>query len=109
MTWHRIHKHFQGGRTPRDPNEFDYIEVPNGTKRDEVRDYAEDWADRTPGGHAYGYRVYWSRVRRPSKQWLQNRINCLENRLKGYRKREMTRIDEDIKKMKEELKKFKNI
>lgn len=70
MGWYRVHKTFRGGQYPSKGELTEYIEVPRGTLLNDVKEYAESWADRTPGGHNYGYRVYWKRVSRPSRTWL---------------------------------------
>ncbi len=71
MGWYKVYKTFRNGQYPSKGELKEYIEVPKGTKLDDVKGYAESWADSTPGGHNYGYKVCWSRVSRPSRIWLK--------------------------------------
>ena len=90
MGWYRVYKTFQGGCYPSKNNE--YIEVPKGTRLGEVQGYAEEWADRTPGGHNYGYRVYWTRVSRPSKVWLKGRCSDLKKSI-AYEENQLKKLE----------------
>jgi len=78
MAWYKIWKTFRGGESP-----VDYMEVPKYTKIKDVCDYAEEWADSTGGGENYGWRVYYNKVRRPSKVWIKNQIQKQRNYLKS--------------------------
>jgi len=71
MGWYKVHKTFRNGQYPEKDGMAEYIEVPKGTKKDDVKDYAEDWAERAEGGHNYGYKVFWKRVSKPSQLWLK--------------------------------------
>jgi len=88
MTWYRVYKIYRGGKSP-----IDYFEVPKGTKKDEVQEAAEDWADVAAGGRCYGWTVYWSRVKKPSNKWLVQKIKNMRrksrninNQVKEYSK-----------------------
>jgi len=82
MGWYRVYKTFRGGQYPSKGKLAEYIETPKGTSLDDVKDYAEEWADRTPGGHNYGYQVYWNRVSRPSRAWLKSRCGDLKESIR---------------------------
>lgn len=82
MTWYRVYKTFRGGKS-----QYDYLEVPKYTKLKDVKDYAEDWAENTPGGHNYGWTVYWKKVRRPPKKWFQKEIEILKRQIETYKNR----------------------
>ncbi len=95
MTWYRVHKIFRGGKSS-----YDYIEVPKYTRLDDVKNYAEDWADNTPGGHCYGWRVYWKKVRKPPKKWFRKKVEELETRIDSY-KRYIENLKKRIERYKE--------
>ena len=78
MGWYKVWKTFRGGQYPSKGKLAEYIEVPKGTLLDDVEEYARSWADNTPGGHNYGYEVYWKRVSRPSRIWLKTKRDSLK-------------------------------
>jgi len=82
MTWYAVHKTFRGGTS-----KVDYIEVPNYSRKDIVKDEARVWAERSPGGHDYGWTVYLKRVKKPPKKWLNSRIKQLKVLSKEYKER----------------------
>ena len=73
MTWYRAYKIFRGGQS-----DVGYFSVPKYSNKGVVQDEAEYWAEHTLGGENYGWTVYWSRAKRPSKKWLKRKIK--ENR-----------------------------
>lgn len=73
MAWYRVYKTFKGGCSL-----VDYVEVVKYARKDHVEEVVRHWADNTTGGHNYGYRVYWSLVKRPSKKWLKNKIRQMK-------------------------------
>lgn len=81
MAWYRVYKIFRNGQSP-----IGYFEVPKHTKKFEVEEYAKKWAEHTDGGHNYGWTVYWTRAKRPSKKWLERKIKSLSTNI-GYYKR----------------------
>ena len=80
MTWYRVYKTFRGGKSP-----FHYIEVPKYTKNEDVKEYVECWADKAPGGHCYGWTVYWRRVKQPPKKWFLEQIEDLEQNVDYFK------------------------
>ncbi len=82
MTWYRVYKTFRNGQS-----KISYFEVPKYSKKDIVEDYARDWAERTSGGHNYGWTVYWSRVKKPSRKWLIYKIESLKQDIPYYKER----------------------
>ena len=84
MGWYKVHKTFRGGQYPRSNEVAEYIEVPKGTKKDDVKGYAESWAERAEGGHNYGYTVYWKRVSRPSQAWLKRECDKARESISEY-------------------------
>ena len=95
MTWYKVYKTYRNGKS-----EIDYFEIPKYSKKDSVEEIAITWAEKTPGGENYGWRVYWEGVKKPSKKWLKKEIkkiptaliqherksNSLKNKLKKYQK-----------------------
>ncbi len=72
MTWYKVYKRFRGGQSP-----VGYFSVPKYSDKEVVKDAAEDWAENTLGGENYGWTVYWSKAKRPSKKWLKRKIGVL--------------------------------
>jgi len=98
MPWYRVYKTYRGGKS-----DYDYIEVPNRTPLEAVQDDAEYWAENTSGGHNYGWTVYWKKVRKPPKKWIQDKIYNLKDDIVQYYK-----AIESIKIKIEKLKKMLN-
>ena len=73
MAWYRIYKTYRGGKS-----DIGFIEVPYGSNKEIVEDYAREWAERQPGGYCYGWTVYWTRAKRPSKIWLETKLKELK-------------------------------
>ena len=99
MTWYKIHKTYRGGGSP-----IDYIEVPKGTKKDEVKEIAEAWAERRSGGGEAGWTVYWKRVNKPSQKWLSQEITLLHRKIDNCM-HQVQLAEDEIKKLAELFKK----
>ncbi len=82
MTWYRVYKTFRGGQS-----KISYFEVPKYSTKDTVKDGAIEWAENTSGGSCYGWEVYWSRVKKPSKKWLLYKIEDLKQDIPYYKER----------------------
>jgi len=82
MAWYKVYKIFRGGKS-----KPDYIEVPKYTKAKDVEGYARDWAKSSPGGHNYGWTVYWSKIKNPPKKWLIGEIEDHECSIGYYKER----------------------
>jgi len=81
MTWYRVYKTFRGGRSP-----IGYFSVPKYSNKDRVKGEACGWAENTPGGENYGWEVYWSRIKKPSKKWLKQEIENFLAIIDDYKK-----------------------
>ena len=72
--WLKVRKSYQGGTSP-----DDYIILhPN----DNPEEAARSWANKSPGGHNYGWTVHWSPVDSPPVEWIDKKIASLEKRIK---------------------------
>ena len=64
--WLKVHKTYRGGES-----NFDYIQIDDNDDKEEC---AKDWAEKSPGGHNYGWKVFWEEVQKPPEQWLNKAI-----------------------------------
>lgn len=92
MAWYRVYKTYRGGKSP-----VDYFDTPKYCRKQEVKEYAESWAENSSGGHNYGWTVYWIKVKRPPKKWLKKKIKRIESLVVYYNK-EIKKLQEIYKK-----------
>jgi len=81
--WLFVKKYFKGGL------KTDYIKaciLPNCNIDDTAREFAEDWAESTIGGHAYGWRVCWEFVDYPPKSYFEEELEKTETEIKRLEK-----------------------
>jgi len=76
--WLKVYKTFRGGRS-----KDDFIEVPDDCDDEDQKEAAKDWAERTDGGHAYGWTVYWE-PKTPPPEWVEKKIASLRRRSSDY-------------------------
>ena len=85
MTWYRVYKTFRNGQSS-----IDYFEVPKYSDKEFERIvglHLENWADAAQGGENYGWTVHWSRVKKPSKKWLEHKISDMLNTINYYQEK----------------------
>ncbi len=73
--WLRVWKTFRGG-----VSKPDYIML---HPDDDEKECAENWAEKAPGGHNYGWTVHWKSVDAPPIEWIDNEIKGLERQIKA--------------------------
>jgi hypothetical protein len=89
MKWLKVYKTFRGGRS-----KDDYIRLPDVMDADDIKEAAENWAERAPGGENYGWTVHWEPVDKPPIEWIDKKIEGLERRIEA--------IDSNIRTMENE-------
>ena len=73
MVWYRFWKKsgpMQGLRET-----YRYFEEDQNKKT--LKTWAEEWADRMPGGHNTSYNYGWEKVEVPPKEWLETQIKYI--------------------------------
>jgi hypothetical protein len=73
--WLKVWKKFRGG-----VSKPDYLMMHPDDDKEET---AEIWATKAPGGHSYGWTVYWKSVDAPPIEWIDNEIEGLERQMKA--------------------------
>ena len=76
MKWLKVYKTFRGGRS-----KDDYMMLPDAMEADDIKEAAENWAERTSGGENYGWVVHWEPVDKPPIEWIDNKIESLERQI----------------------------
>ncbi len=84
--WLKVRKSYQGGVSP-----DDYVML---HPDDNAEEAARSWANKSPGGHSYGWTVHWSPVDSPPVEWLDKKIASLERQVKAIDSHIVTMEDE---------------
>jgi hypothetical protein len=87
--WLKVWKKFRGG-----VSNPDYIMM---HPDDDKQECAENWAEKSPGGHSYGWTVYWVSVDLPPQRWLKNEIDDLQRQTDNMLKLQSLLILEEMK------------
>jgi hypothetical protein len=89
LKWLKVWKKFRGG-----VSNPDYIMM---HPDDDKQESAESWAERSPGGHSYGWTVYWVPVELPPQKWLKNEIDDSLRQIDNMLKLQSLLILEEMK------------
>jgi len=79
VRWLKVWKTFRGGM-----NEG-YIMCNKSSDEEDFEAYARDWAEKSSGGHNYGWVVHWKEVDKPSPEWIHREQVKLNSRLRGIK------------------------
>jgi hypothetical protein len=87
--WLKVWKKFRGG-----VSNPDYLMM---HPDDDEEETASIWATKAPGGHSYGWTVYWISVDLPPQKWLKNEIDDLQRKTDNMLKLQSLLILEEMK------------
>lgn len=71
--WIKLTKYFQGGKR----DDYMFVEKSDIDTPDKEQELMQDWGEHSDGGHAYGYRVEMSRLKRneyPPLEWVEKKL-----------------------------------